>query len=115
MGASGTVEKEVGMADSILVTPEQKALLTTLVQADRAMPDDAQLGFRAPRHSEHGRMTLYHLGLPTYGFDVSRRDIYALARAGFVRMLENATGNVLRIDVTPRGLAFVGERELVTA
>jgi hypothetical protein len=107
--------QEDEMVDTIRLTRGQEELLLTLVRADRAKPDDARHGFRAPRRSENGQMTLYHLGLPTYGFDVSRRDMYALARAGLVRMLQNATGNVLRIDVTPEGLAFAEERERVSA
>src|SRR5690349_6960842 len=91
--------EETNMADSTVLTREQEELLALLVKARREAGPEYAEGFRAPLFLKRDRLPLHYRGFPVEGIEVDLNDLYALAEAGLVVLMESSYTEVLRVDL----------------
>ncbi|MGH2533157.1 MAG: hypothetical protein ACRDJW_12735 [Thermomicrobiales bacterium] len=103
------------MSEDILLEQEQEQLLLSLVRAVRRLPRDERRGFRAPTFAGFEWLTLYHPGLEGGSIEAFAGDLYMLADAGLLRILQSPQRTAILVDVTSQGFAYFDQFHRHTA
>jgi hypothetical protein len=93
----------MGMFEDILIEPEQKELLATLVELSRKMPRDQRAKFIVAQ--SFGGDVLLYPGHPSGNRKIFMGDMEILAREGLIDIMYGSRGSP-NINVLPRGYAY---------
>jgi formylglycine-generating enzyme required for sulfatase activity len=91
--------------EHILLMPEQKELLSMLVEAARNPQRDKRTPFFIGSYQQQGDI-LQHSSLPNLEQEVYIRDIRQLEREGLIDLWYTGAGQTPNLDVTPKGFAY---------
>lgn len=91
--------------EHILLEPEQKQLLSELVEATRKIPRDERRPFFIGSYQQQGDI-LQNSSLPNFEREVYMGDVKQLARKGLIDLWYVGSVQTANLDVTPEGFAY---------